>query len=256
MLFKVLLLSSFALSLGAQVLDVNAVVNYPVQNKLGQFPEDCLANTKQDCLMATDFHRKYPLELSHSVLQLGSDSSVLKKADQSLHLIRGEVWWEGSGILHTEFGSVECVDCVLYISRDKEQVLVSSMGGEVYLVPKNYKGKILLPKQMENWMKGVSVKTGYAQTGIPKPYSIKKQIRKMAQFFRSGKINFRDRVVLMRRQWAAQVHASSEEYQNLGQKRILAAIEKKRKKVEKKKKVRKQTEVYRQMLRRRAFEGL
>lgn len=256
MLFRCLLFGLFAFSLNAQVLDESAIVNYPLQNKPGQFPDNCLANPSSECLIDTDFHRKYPLDLQHSVLQLGSDSSVLKKADHSIHLIRGEVWWEGTGILHTEFGSIECIDCVLYISRDKEQVYVSSMGGEVYLLPKNYKSKILLPKQMENWMKGVSVKTGYAQTGIPKPYMIKKQIRKMAQFFRSGKINFRDRVVLMRRQWAAQVHASSKEYQNLGQDRILAAVEKKRKKAEKKRKMRKQSEVYRQMLRRRAFEGL
>lgn len=255
-LARILLFLLIASQSLAQVLDENAIVNYPLQKEANQFPKQCIGNEKVDCLLNTDFHRKYPLQLKHSVLQIGSDSSVLRKTDKSIHFLRGELWWEGTGLIHTEFGSIECVDCVLYLSRDEEQVTVSSMGGEVFLLPKNYKKRILLPKQMENWMKGVHVKTGYAQTGIPKPYSIKKQIRKMAQFFRSGKVQFRDRVVLMRRQWAAQVHASSEEYQNMGQKRLVAASEKKRKKVEKKKRLRKQTEVYRRMLRRRAFDGL
>lgn len=217
-----------------------------------EHPKECWFSGGMSCLIKTDFHTKYPVELESSRIVLGSESSILRRSGE-VHLVKGEVWIKGNISLQTEFGVVDCKACEAYIYRSKKEVHIRSLAGDVFLEPKNLKEKIYLPRYMENWMAGVRIKKGHAESGIPKPISFREHVKTWAKFYTGSKPEFKKEVEEFRRKWAYKVHETSDSLKNRSTRKIASVLAEKKQKKEAKKKKREADKVFRDMLRRRAL---
>jgi hypothetical protein len=245
------LILTMSFSLGLFAME-EAIVNYPLMKDIKEHPKECWFSGEQSCLIKTDFHSKYPIEVQSSRVILGSQSAVLRRSGE-IHLVKGEFWVKGNIVLNTEFGKVDCKNCEAYIFRSKKEVHVRSLAGDVFLHPKNLKDPIYLPRYMENWIAGVRIKNGHAESGIPQPIAFRDHVKTWAKFYNGTKSEFKKEVEDFRKKWAYKVHESSEALKNRSQRKIASVIAEKQKRKEAKKKQREADKVFRDMLRRRAL---
>lgn len=234
-------------------VDEEAIVSYPLDAEIKELPKSCLFSKAPSCLIQTNFHRKYRYKSPQGELALGSESAIIKRNNSEIHFVSGELWWNGSGKLVTEYGTILCASCEAYIYRGKKEIHIRSLSGKVAILPKGMKKPIEVPNFMENWMGGVRVKDGHALSGIPSPIPLRKHLRKWAQFYNGEKIDFKNDVKIFRRKWAEVVHISSAAYKKLSTRRVATVLKKRAEKKAAKKKRLAEDQVFRDMLRRRAL---
>lgn len=237
----------------AESYDLEAIVSYPIEKEIKEYPADCLFSKAQECVLSTNFHRKFHFNEKNFKLSLGSESSLLRKGATEFHFLKGELWFKGSGSIYTEFGEIHVQDGEFYAKRDKKQVSVRALGGKVLLKARGESQSLFVPNYTENWMGGFRVKDGVAKTGIPQPILIRDHIRKWGQFYSGTRVEFKSEVEIFSRKWAERVHKLSKEYKSMSTRRVANVTNKRKRKKQAKEKRLKEDQVFRDMLRQRAL---
>lgn len=250
---SLVLVLTLLFSVLAICVEKEAVVSYPLDSKLKEFPKGCMFSKANPCLLRTNFHHKFRYNNKLGQISLGSDSAIMRRGEKDFHFISGEIWWQGSGEIATEFGNISCKDCEVYMFRTIKQVTVRALSGKITLIPKGSEERLEVPQFTENWMGGVYIKKGHAQTGIPSPLSLRKHLRKWAQFYVGDKAEFKEKVQKFRRKWADVVHETAKAYKSMSTRRLATVTKKRKQKKAAKKKRLDEDKVFRDMLRRRAL---
>ena len=233
---------------------------------LAQYPRDCWQHSTGLCLLSHPYAQVQSLQAQAGVeIKVGEQTALLRKhkaADATIqwHLVAGELWLGVSAgesfELFTEFGRLVCRACEMYVQRSEKQVEVVAVSGDVRLVPKAAGLEYLLPPQMQTQMRGVRIQKGQAQVDIAQPVMFRGWAKTVARFHQGDRDSLRSRLQWMHRQWVAKVHETAAEFQQASQKRLVAAVEKKQAEKQQREQKQQDQKVFRELLRRRAFEGL
>ncbi|HEX4926288.1 MAG TPA: hypothetical protein VFV50_19495 [Bdellovibrionales bacterium] len=168
-----------------------AIVMLPNQDVVLQEPADCLFKESM-CAMKTKPGHKFETKIGSTSLILGSDTIIVRTAQDSLLLVQGEVWVKAAGEFHvrSEYGEVKLnEDGEAWFVRGEKRVLVRTLREGSVVIARNSQEHMLLLQGFEIAMEGVTA-SGHGRLSVPTVINFRDHLRRWARLYRGPKKEF------------------------------------------------------------------
>lgn len=178
----------------ASIIEVQvraAIVMLPNQEVVFQEPAGCVFKESM-CAMKTKPGYKFETKIGATSLIMGSDTIIVRTAQDSLLLVQGEIWVKAAGEFHvrSEYGEVKLnEDGEAWFVRSQKRVLVRTLREGSVVSARNSRDHLLLLQGFEIAMEGVTA-SGYGRLSVPTVINFRDHLRRWARLYRGPKKEF------------------------------------------------------------------
>ncbi|MES2856055.1 MAG: hypothetical protein V4692_09335 [Bdellovibrionota bacterium] len=224
-----------------------------------QEPRNCIAtlgarSQKSICAVKTASAEKFEIKVSKGVVVLDQETAVIVSNDE-VTLVDGTLWIHaGAQIsIRTEFG-VAKVDGEAWVTRSPNRMSVSSVGGNVQLIPRGSVESLAIDSGLENFVGGVQ-KDGSSETGLPVAIPFADHLARWARLYPGTKAEFEEDVKRFHSTWVEASKQASEVHRTLLDRRVAGIEEQERQKAARRNKIELENRELRNLFRKKFFDS-
>lgn len=215
-------------------------------------PEGCWQRQKFPCsLRAVRTLKK--LKMKSSVLAMPADTSIKLVSASRLQLLTGYVWIQEADSFEILIeGQVAVLSGDVLVSKEDQRIVLQNMSGTVDFRSTRVFASEAVPVGFENWYSKPGPE-GEISRGIANLFSVESVFKKIAPLMEGDKEQQVKNLSEFRKAWSGRAEMGAQFYQEVVQRRLAVAEEKRQKKADEKTRRDREDQRLRQMFRAKNY---